>query len=128
VILGVGTTVIPREGGDLGLYLDTLRRLQRLELARIYPGHGPVIDAPQEKIAWYLEHRLERERQILAELNGDGKDVMAIVRAIYREYPRNLHAAAAQSVTAHLDKLEREGRVRRVEDVGSELPRYCIVG
>jgi glyoxylase-like metal-dependent hydrolase (beta-lactamase superfamily II) len=123
VILGVGTTVIPRDGGDLGQYLDTLRRLQTLDLARIYPGHGPVIDTPQEKIAFYLEHRLERERQILGELAGGPRDVMTMVRAIYREYPQNLHAAAAQSVGAHLDKLEREGRVRHD---GAQPPRYAL--
>jgi endoribonuclease LACTB2 len=123
VILGVGTTVIPREGGDLGQYLDTLRRLQRLDLARIYPGHGPVIDTPREKIAFYLEHRLERERQILAELAAGERDVMTMVRSIYREYPPNLHAAAAQSVAAHLDKLEREGRVRHD---GGTPPRYAL--
>ncbi len=121
VILGVGTTVIPRDGGDLGQYLATLRRIQKLDLARIYPGHGPVIDTPQEKIAFYLEHRLERERQILAELAAGARDVMTIVRSIYREYPQNLHAAAAQSVSAHLDKLEREGRV--CHDA-ADPPRY----
>lgn len=125
VILGVGTTVIPREGGDLGQYLDSLRRLQGLDLAKIYPGHGPVIEAPQEKIAWYLEHRLERERQVLHELAGGPRDVMQIVRAIYAEYPENLHAAAAQSITAHLDKLEREGRVARDGDANA---RYALTG
>jgi glyoxylase-like metal-dependent hydrolase (beta-lactamase superfamily II) len=123
VILGVGTTVIPRDGGDLGQYLDTLRRLQGLELERIYPGHGPVIDEPQAKIAFYLAHRLEREQQILSELERGARDVMTMVRSIYREYPANLHAAAAQSVTAHLDKLEREGQVRR--DAG-DPPRYSL--
>ncbi|HKJ00617.1 MAG TPA: MBL fold metallo-hydrolase [bacterium] len=124
VILGVGTTVIPREGGDLGLYLDTLRRLQTLDLARIYPGHGPVIEDPQAKIAYYLEHRLERERQILAELAAGPRDVMTVVRSIYRDYPENLHAAAAQSVTSHLDKLEREGRVGRDD---ADPPHYALM-
>lgn len=123
VILGVGTTVIPGDGGDLGQYLDTLRRLQRLDLARIYPGHGPAIDNPAEKIAYYLEHRLQRERQIIAELRDGEKTVEAIVRSIYRDYPPNLHGAAGQSVTAHLDKLEREGRVRH--DTGAP-PRYAL--
>ena len=123
VILGVGTTVIPRDGGDLGLYLETLRRIQGLELDRIYPGHGPVIDDPQAKIAFYLQHRLEREQQILSELQGGAQDVMTMVRSIYREYPANLHAAAAQSVTSHLDKLEREGRVRKDR---ASPPRYTL--
>ena len=113
MILGVGTTVIPLEGGDLGLYLDTLRRLLTLGVKRIYPGHGPVIDNAQEKITQYLEHRLAREKQILDELSGGAKTVMEIVRSIYRDYPANLHSAAGQSVLSHLIKLEREGRVAR---------------
>lgn len=124
VILGVGTTVIPLEGGDLGDYLETLRRLQGLDLARIYPGHGPPIDKPQEKIASYLEHRLARERQILAELEPGAKTVQEIVQSIYRNYPAHLHGAAGQSVQSHLIKLVREGRVAKD---GGEPPRFSRV-
>src|SRR5207249_7875837 len=47
VILGGSTTVIPSDDGDLLEYLDSLRRLAQLDLRRIYPAHGPVIeDAP----------------------------------------------------------------------------------
>ena len=115
VILGVGTTVIPRESGDLGDYLASLRRLQGLDLERIYPGHGPVIEDPQAKIAFYIEHRLEREAQILDGLAGGARSIPELVAVIYRNYPSNLHAAAGQSVGSHLDKLEKEGRVTRDE-------------
>lgn len=111
VILGVGTTVIPADGGNLGEYLDTLRRLQTLDLARIYPGHGPVIDKATEKVTEYLEHRLERERQIVHELQSGPKTVPEMVAEIYREYPVHLHQAAGHSVMAHVDKLIQDGRV-----------------
>lgn len=124
VILGVGTTVIPLEGGDLGQYLDTLRRLLTLGVKRIYPGHGPVIENAQEKITQYLEHRLERERQVLDELSSGAKTVMEIVPSIYRAYPANLHAAAGQSVLSHLIKLERERRVARD---GAADPRFTLL-
>ena len=123
VVLGVGTTVIPRTGGDLGAYLDTLRRLLALNVDRIYPGHGPVIENPRQKIEYYLNHRLEREAQILAELEAGPKTVEAIVKSIYRDYPENLHAAAGQSVWAHLDKLEREGRAGHD---GGDPPLYAL--
>ncbi len=113
LILGVGTTVIPAEGGDLSDYLDSLRRIDTLDLERIYPGHGPVIDEPHRKIAAYLEHRIQRERQVIAELAGGRKSAAEIVRTIYRDYPTHLHGAAEQSVLSHLFKLEREGRVAR---------------
>jgi hypothetical protein len=91
---------------------------------RIYPGHGPLIENGKAKIQQYLDHRLERERQILAELASGPKAILAMVRSIYREYPENLYAAAAQSVESHLIKLEREGRVAR-DTTGSE-PQFTL--
>ena len=124
VVLGVGTTVIPRDGGDLGDYMATLERLQGLNAERIYPGHGPVIDDAPTKLSEYLEHRLMRERQIVDELTAGTRSVEEIVRSIYREYPEHLYAAAGQSVQAHLDKLAREGRVER--EAGG-TPRWRLV-
>ncbi len=124
VILGMGTTVIPQDGGNLAHYLDTLRKLQTLDVERIYPGHGPVIENAPQKIAEYLAHRLEREQQILDELAGGAKTVEEMVRSIYREYPERLYAAAGQSVLSHLDKLEDEGRVARDR---AEPPRFTLL-
>jgi glyoxylase-like metal-dependent hydrolase (beta-lactamase superfamily II) len=111
VILGGSTTVIPSEDGDLGDYLASLRRLQRLDVGRIYPAHGPVIEDAPAKIQEYIDHRMLRERQILAAL-GDGlTTIPAMVERIYAEVPKALHAMAAMSVESHLKKLKREGRV-----------------
>jgi glyoxylase-like metal-dependent hydrolase (beta-lactamase superfamily II) len=112
-VLGVGTTVIPDRGGDLAEYLRSLARLLAEEPRTIYPAHGPKIPDGCAKIREYLAHRAEREREILAAL-GDGiSRVPAMVERIYAAYPKALHAPAAASVTAHLRKLEREGRVAR---------------
>jgi hydroxyacylglutathione hydrolase len=111
VIPGGSTTVIPAEDGDLGDYLASLRRLQGLDVERIYPAHGPVIENAPAKIREYIDHRLERERQILAAL-ADGLDTIpAIVARIYAEVPKALHPVAAQSVESHLKKLVKEHRV-----------------
>lgn len=117
VVLGAGTTVIPDETGDLGEYMDSLRRLRALEPETIYPGHGPVIRNPKEKIRDYIAHRELRERQVLEALKqGAGPlDSMAIVKQIYVDVPEYLHPAAASSVRSHLRKLEREGRVVEYE-------------
>jgi len=114
-VLGVGTTVIPGRGGNLGDYLRSLERLRDEAPTAIYPAHGPRIADGVAKIREYIAHRLERERQILEAL-GEGLDrIGALVRRIYAAYPESLHAAAAQSVLAHLCKLEEEGRVARGE-------------
>ena len=120
VILGAGTTVIPLEGGDMGQYLDTLERLSSLDLELIYPGHGPRIEKPHRKIREYIDHRLEREQQILAAIRAGADTVEQMVEKIYVDTPRYLFAAAGQSVVSHLMKLERENRVGRLAGAAGE--------
>jgi glyoxylase-like metal-dependent hydrolase (beta-lactamase superfamily II) len=114
-VLGVGTTVIPNQNGDLGQYLDSLARLLALAPRRIYPAHGPVIEDGVAKLREYIAHRHERERQIVAALESGPKRVPEIVKIVYAAYPEALHLAAAQSTSQHLRKLEREGRARASE-------------
>jgi hydroxyacylglutathione hydrolase len=112
VVLAGSTTVIPAADGDLADYMASLRRLQSLDVQRIYPAHGPVIQDGPGRIAEYIEHRLMRERQILASL-GDGRaTIPEMVAHIYADVSPKLHAAAASSVESHLRKLQRDGRVR----------------
>lgn len=116
VVLGAGTTVIPDDTGDLGQYMDSLRRLLELDLALIYPAHGPVIRNPRQKIEEYIAHRELRERQVLEALaGGEPLEPMQIVRRIYVDVPEFLHAAASNSVRSHLKKLRNEGRVTEHE-------------
>jgi glyoxylase-like metal-dependent hydrolase (beta-lactamase superfamily II) len=110
VVLGAGTTVIPADG-DLGDYIASLHRLLAINSAIVYPAHGPAIREPERKIRDYIAHRELRDRQILAVLERGSCGIRDIVRAVYTDVPEFLHAAAAMSVSAHLRKLAREGRV-----------------
>ncbi len=120
-VLGVGTTVIPEDGGDLADYLASLERLLALAPGRIYPAHGPCIEDGPAKLREYLAHRRLREEQILAGLVAGPTRVPELVERIYTDVPRVLHPAAAHSVAAHLRKLERERRVRRDDPAASPL-------
>src|SRR6185436_9103706 len=71
VVLSGSTSVIPAGDGDLLDYMNSLKRLQGLDVRRIYPAHGPVIEDGPARIQEYIDHRLMRERQILQAL-GDG--------------------------------------------------------
>jgi glyoxylase-like metal-dependent hydrolase (beta-lactamase superfamily II) len=106
-IMGGSTVVIE----DLATYLESLRKLQQFRLDVIYPGHGPVIDDPQAVITDYINHRLDRERQILAAINGGAGTVIEIVDTVYVDLDPALRPAAAHSVGAHLRKLADEGIV-----------------
>ncbi|MCP5041551.1 MAG: beta-lactamase-like protein 2 [bacterium] len=112
-VLGIGTTVIPAESGSLLDYMWSLERLEAEEPDRIYPAHGPCIEDGRAKVREYIDHRLEREAQILAALGDDTCEVIEIVREVYAGYPETLYPAAGQSVTSHLVKLEAEGRILR---------------
>jgi hydroxyacylglutathione hydrolase len=113
LILGGSTTVIPPDDGDLAAYLASLQRVLDLDVQRIYPGHGPVLEPARPVIEGYIAHRLEREQQILAALGGGAETVPEIVARVYRDVAPALHPVAKLSVQSHLLKLEREGRVDR---------------
>lgn len=112
VVLGGSTTVIPADDGDLADYLASLRRLLTLDIQRIYPAHGPVIEDGRGRIAEYIEHRLMRERQIVEALGAGLATIPELVARIYADVPAALHPVAAMSVESHLRKLAREGRAR----------------
>lgn len=111
LILGEGTTVISPPDGNLSDYLQSLERVAALYPDRIYPGHFGHRDDASSWIDWYLNHRREREQQILAVLEGGAVSVPEIVEVVYRDYPANLHPVAERSVLAHLEKLIDENRV-----------------
>ena len=108
-ILGRGTTVVAHPDGDMGAYLASLRRLQGLSVDRLYPGHGPVVEAPAAVIAEYIDHRLMRERQVLDGLADGPATPEELVARIYVDVDPVLHPVAALSVRAHLTKLMRDG-------------------
>jgi glyoxylase-like metal-dependent hydrolase (beta-lactamase superfamily II) len=106
-----GTVVIPAtRGGSVTQYLDSLRRVRALRPKRLLPGHGPIIDNPDRVIDDYIEHRAERERQIVAALAAGAETPAQIATRVYRDLAAGLEAAAAESVLAHLEKLRSEGR------------------
>ena len=112
VVLGGSTTVIPSDDGDLADYMASLRRILDLDVRRIYPAHGPVIEDGHGRVREYIDHREMRERQILEALGDGVGTIPEMVARIYAEVPAALHPTAAQSVASHLVKLAREGRVR----------------
>ncbi|MBF6590840.1 MAG: MBL fold metallo-hydrolase [Ktedonobacterales bacterium] len=118
LVAGVGTVVIAPPEGDLVEYLASLRRLLDLNPGRMLPAHGPPIEEPRALLEHYIEHRAERERQVLAVLARGPATVEALVADIYAEVDVSLLPIAAYSVLAHLLKLEREGRVAR--EVGAD--------
>jgi glyoxylase-like metal-dependent hydrolase (beta-lactamase superfamily II) len=125
-VLGIGTTVIPGDGGNLVEYLNSLDRLLAEKPGTIYPAHGPLIRDGEAKIREYIAHRQDREDQILAALQEGSLAIPEIVSRIYAGYPASLHWAAGETVGSHLRKLETEGRVAAAQARDSEPVRWHL--
>ena len=123
LILGGSTTVIPPDDGDLADYLASLHRVLQLDVRRIYPAHGPVLEPARPVIEGYIAHRLERDTQILGAVGSGAETVAHIVAHVYRDVSPALHPVARLSVLSHVKKLEREGRVIRLS---GDPPRFRL--
>ncbi|MGA9795003.1 MAG: MBL fold metallo-hydrolase [Rhizomicrobium sp.] len=123
-VMGWSTTVVTPPDGDMAQYMASLRKLLARDDATLYPTHGGPIRDPKPFIQAYIDHRLEREAQVLACLRDGVDTIPQMVARMYVDVDKRLHPAAARSVLAHLIQLEQEGRVI-VEGHGSSQ-RYKI--
>ena len=121
-ILGHGTAVIHPPDGNMTDYLQSLERLLEFNIDLILPGHGPLVGKPEAKIREYLRHRMMREKQVIDALRGGRNTIGDITQSIYVDVSAGLQRVAEFSVQAHLEKLIRDGRVKR------EDGRYHLLG
>lgn len=110
-IMQGSTVVIAPPDGDMGAYLESLERIRSMRLRFIAPGHGHLIDDPRSIIDDYIQHRLEREQQVLASVHAGDRTADQIVARLYPDLIDELVCRAKQTVHAHLRKLATEGKV-----------------
>jgi glyoxylase-like metal-dependent hydrolase (beta-lactamase superfamily II) len=110
-VLGAGSVFIDPGEGSLSAYMKSLRRLRELDLDLICPGHGPYVEDPRAKIDEYIEHRLDRERRLVAALDAGLREQDELLDEVWSEVPAELRPAAALTLEAHLEKLREEGRL-----------------
>jgi glyoxylase-like metal-dependent hydrolase (beta-lactamase superfamily II) len=110
-VMGWSTTVVTPPDGDMAQYMASLKKLMARDDATLYPTHGAPVTTPKPFLAAYLEHRLDREKQIVACIRDGLSTVPEMVARMYADVDKRLHPAASRSVLAHLIQLEGEDRV-----------------
>lgn len=116
-IVGLGSVLIDPNDGNIRDYLSSLERMRALpNLSVIFPGHGPAIGNPYEKIDEYITHRRQREELILAAVRAGAATPTEIVARAYVDVSPKAHALAERAVLAHLEKLAEDGLVELQTD------------
>jgi glyoxylase-like metal-dependent hydrolase (beta-lactamase superfamily II) len=123
-VLGEGSVFIAPDPGALRGYLDALRRLRDLAPNVICPGHGPLVLDPAAKLDEYIEHRLDRERRLIAALDQGLRSADELIDRVWSDAPAVLRPAATVTLAAHLDKLDEEERL----PAGVERPQLSLYG
>lgn len=111
LVAGIGSLVVGPGRGELAASLNSLGLLLDLDPQAIYPGHGPLVPDGRAKLAEYIAHRADRERQVLDALEAGITVIPAMVERIYVGIVPGLVGHASRNIQAHLFKLEDEGRV-----------------
>ena len=110
-VMGWSTSVISPPDGDMADYMASLELLLMRDDAVYWPTHGPAITDPKPHVRAFIEHRKERESEILRCLAAGGRRIAEMVPTMYTNVPDYLHAAAARSVFATMALLVDRGDV-----------------
>ena len=122
-VMGWSTTVVSPPDGDMRAYIDSLRKVMDRDDASLWPTHGAPVTAPQPFLQAFLDHRLEREAQVLAAVRSGHSDIEAMVKEMYADVREELHKAAGtqRAVAPHQAGRRRHGHRRRQ----GQVARYC---
>jgi len=106
-ILGHGSVAFE----DLTEYICGLYRIQDLKPAKLYPGHGEVVNNAMEKVEQYLSMRMAKENQILDIMRKDKSrfwsaiEIVEEMNSVSKGYNEQLMAVVVRTIGLHLIKL-----------------------
>ena len=104
-VMGWSTTVIVPPDGDMDEYLKSLEKLLDRNDNIYLPTHGKQIDNPHDLVNKYIEHRINREEQIIKAIKSGNFKINEMVKIIYSDVDPGLHPAASMSTLAHLNRM-----------------------
>ncbi|MEY4633431.1 MAG: hypothetical protein RLZ18_803 [Actinomycetota bacterium] len=110
-VMGWSTTVVSPPDGDMRQYFESMHKVIGRTDGILWPTHGGPVTDPQPFLRAYLDHRIDREKQIVAQIALGNNTIPGIVKVLYAAIDKKLHRPARRSVWSHLRKLVDEGVV-----------------
>jgi len=121
-IMQGSTVVIIPPHGDMKAYIDSLQLLKKYTINYLAPGHGTLIENPENEIEGLIQHRLGRESKVVKTMKGLGEiSLEDLTPKVYEDVDKSLHPLAKYSLWAHLLKLEKDQRASHKND------RWCLL-
>ncbi len=120
-VMGWSTTVVSPPDGDMAAYMNSLRMVAGRRDDVAVPTHGSPIPHPGRYVGQLVDHRLDRERQVLDAVRRGRSTIPEMVTELYADVRVELHRPAGASVLGHLVKLVSDGLV--VADDGADASR-----
>jgi len=108
-VMGWSTSIISPPDGDMMAYMVSLELLLARQDAVYWPTHGPAITEPHPHVRAFIDHRNEREQQILECVEKGVTHIHDMVPIMYTGTPEFMYPAAARSVLAAVEYLVRRG-------------------
>ena len=111
-VMGWSTSVVSPPDGDMEHYMESLEKLLARDDSTYWPTHGPAITSPKPHVQAFIDHRVERENQIIHQLERGHTRISEMVPEMYSNVDKILHPAAARSVFATIAYLAKRGVVK----------------
>lgn len=125
-VMGWSSSVISPPDGDMGAYRAALERLLGGGWTRFLPGHGAAVEEPEQRLAALINHRHQREAQILSLLADAPATPTGLTAALYTDVATALLPAARRNVLAHLLDLHEKNRVSTADHTAPDPIFHAI--
>ncbi len=103
----------------LVMYEASLKRVLDLEIERVYPGHGPVVNEQASELFEKRLNSIERKgHRIKEQLKTSAKTAAEIAQIQYKDRYESLFQLVMSEVIGHLERLVHQGELQRFEQDG----------
>lgn len=127
-VLYSGDHVLPRitpvvmygfESDPLGTYLDSLARIEAMDIGLTYPAHVEILERGSLRARQIILHHERRLGAMVQEVRSQAKTAWELVGEIFRPHLDPLEERLALSETlAHLEYLRLRGELDRTMEAG----------